>query len=449
MNKKAATSMRARPIIAGIAAVGALALLGSACGNDSDSSGSDGDSATTETTASSGGGTSTARGVTADSIKVVGICPVTSPTGGYPGCDLGAKARFEAQNEAGGVHGRMIEYIGTEDDTENGAKNLEQAKKAVESEEVFAIVPALGQGFLPATTDYLNEQKVPSVGWGFMPGQCAGPDTYGFGFNGCIVPPGAKIVNTSVAGPIVDEVGKDKSYALVSDNTETSSTGNKLVTAAFKEVGADVVYSKANVPTSDNVDYTPFIQDIMTSNDGKAPDVVVFNGRFQNTVGLSAGLKAAGFEGDLMNYIAYVPGLLENSPDTAKALDGSYVITQFLPVEFGGEAIEQQVEAIEAIEPDATITLGTSLAYWQADVFIQMLEAVGADLTPERFGEVVNGDWTYKPYGDPIGIGPVTYPKDHSEPSPCAAMVKIDGTDYEPITPMTCYENVPLADTPE
>lgn len=427
------------------AVVAILGIVASACGSDSKHSATK--STTTKASASTPSGA--VRGVTDTSIKVAGICPITSPTGGYPGCDVGAKARFAAVNRAGGINGRKIDYIGTEDDNDNGAKNLDLSRKVVENDKVFAVVPDLGQGFLPASSDYLDSNQVPSVGWGFMPGQCAGPQTYGFGFNGCVLPPSGTIVNSSLAAPVVQKLGKDKTYAIISDDTEASSAGIKLIVAAFREAGATVVYSKANVPTSDNVDYTPFIQDLMTSDHGGAPDVVVTNGRFQNTVGLSGGLKAAGFKGDLFNYIAYVPGLLQNSADTAKALDGAYVMTQFLPTEFGGKNIDQMKADVAAVAPGAPILLGTALTYWSADVFVQMLEAAGKDLTPETFGKTINGGWTYKPSGDPIGIGAVSYPKDHAEATPCSALVQIKGTKYVPISPMKCYENIPLAKTPK
>jgi hypothetical protein len=147
----------------------------------------------------------------------------------------------------------------------------------------------------------------------------------------------------------------------------------------------------------------------------------------------------------MLNYITYVPGLLDKSPDATQALNGSYVMTQFLAPEFGGKAISQMKAAIKAVDPKAPILLGTALSYWSADVFVQMLQAAGKDLTPESFGATINGGWTYKPYGNPIGIGPVTYPKDHTEASPCADMLRIRGTKYTPVTPMTCYKNVPLA----
>jgi len=427
--------MRFRRVLRCAAALTVVATVAVGCSDSSDSA--DGG-------ATGSGASGEVRGVTDDEITIQGIAPLTSAGGGYPGADLGAKARFERANAEGGVHGRKINYLGTADDNEDGTKNLDLVRKAVQQDGVFAIVPMLGAGFLPASSDFLDAEKVPSVGWGFMPGQCGAEDSYGFGFNGCIQPPGADLVNTSLAAQIMEVVGEGATVAIVSDDTANSTEGLKTVEGAFVAEGAEVVYAKPNVPTSEQVDYTPFVQDVMTSDAGGPPDLVVFNSLFANTVGITAGLRDAGFEGETLNYIAYVPGLLEQSPDTAAALDGSYVSTQFLPTEFGGDAIEQMVADIEAIDPDAQITLGAAMTYWMADVFLQMLEAVGKDLTPESFGEVVNGDWTYEPWGDPAALGPISYPAGHGEPAPCSALVKIEGTEYTPVAPIECFENLPI-----
>lgn len=423
------------------------ALVFAACGSSDEGEDSSGGSDETPSGDSGGGAV---RGVTDTEITIQGIAPLTSAGGGYPGADIGAMARFERANRDGGINGREINYLGTADDNEDGTKNLDLAKKAVQEDDVFAIVPMLGAGFLPATSDFLNDEQVPSVGWGFMPGQCSGDDiSFAFGYNGCIQPPGVKVVNTSLAAQIVEVIGKDDlKVAIVSDDSANSTDGIKSVKAAFLAEGADVVYAKPNVPTTEQVDYTPFVQDVMTSNDGGPPDLVVFNSLFANTVGITGGLRAAGFEGETLNYIAYVPGLLEQSPEVAAALDGSYVSTQFLPTEFGGDAIAQLEADVEAVDPDATVTLATSLTYWMADVFVQMLEDAGDDLSPESFDEAINGGWTYEPSGDPAGLGELSYPEGHGEPAPCSALVKIDGAEYEPITELTCYENVPLEDVP-
>ena len=77
-----------------------------------------------------------------------------------------------------------------------------------------------------------------------------------------------------------------KLTSIVSDDTANSTDGLKTVKGAFLAEGADVVYAKPNVPTTEQVDYTPFVQDVMTSNDGGPPDMVVFNSLFANTVGI-------------------------------------------------------------------------------------------------------------------------------------------------------------------
>src|SRR6185312_2392779 len=51
-------------------------------------------------------------GVSATSIKVAGLGDAFV----YGGADVGAKARFQRANDAGGVHGRTIDYAGFTDD---------------------------------------------------------------------------------------------------------------------------------------------------------------------------------------------------------------------------------------------------------------------------------------------------------------------------------------------
>jgi branched-chain amino acid transport system substrate-binding protein len=416
-----------------LAAGVALAACGSSSSKAANSSGS------------SGGGSATSK----DAIKVEGVFAITSKSGGYPGADLGAKARFTAVNKAGGINGRQIDWLGAKDDGEDGTRNLQLVRQAALNDKAFAVL-TLGQGLLPASSDFLNRSKVPYFGWGFMPGFCAADKPYGFGFNGCIVPPGAKTVNTSTAGPLLEALKKkgitDPTVAIVSDDVGSNATGSKLIHAAFQKLGANVVYDKADVPATGNVNFAPYVQAVLTSNGGKAPDAVVFNGLFATEAGMSGGLLAAGYKGALMNYLAYVPGLLDAQPALAQAFAGSYVTTQIPPIESGGAAIDQMKKDFEAIGADTSkITLGAALTYWQADVFLNMLKSVGDNVTGENFNKVINGGWTYKSEYTPAPLGPVTYPEDHLKPAPCAALVQIDGTKFKAVSPMTCYENVDLS----
>jgi len=47
--------------------------------------------------------------------------------------------------------------------------------------------------------------------------------------------------------------------------------------------------------------------------------------------------------------------------------------------------------------------------------------------------------FTYEPADG--GIGPVTFPKDHAEATPCAAVVEVKAGKYEVLNPMDCYES--------
>jgi branched-chain amino acid transport system substrate-binding protein len=413
----------------------ALTITAVACGNTKNG-----------TPGNGGAGSSTSggsvRGVTDTKIRIGGLAGLTSPSGGYAGADLGAKARFERVNKEGGIAGRQIEWVGVSDDAEDPAKNLSEARKLVQQDNVFALAPVIGLGLLPASSNFLEQNKVPFVGWGFMPGFCF--TKFGFGFGGCLSPPNANTSNLALSNTVIDylKLKKGSTVAIVGYDADPGRTAVAQLKGAFEHEGMKVVYKDTTMPTTDVTDFTPWVQKIMTSNDGNAPDVVSMLPQFNNTIGLTGALRAAGYKGATQNYQAYIPGLLGAQKQIASALNGSYVNTQWLPTEFGGEAITQMQKDLTAIGAKPDIAFGTAIGYWSADVLVQMLQKVGKDLTPETFDKVINGGFVYKPWGDPIGIGPVEYPRDHSQPTPCAAMVQATGSEYKPALPMTCFSVV-------
>ena len=70
------------------------------------------------------------------------------------------------------------------DDGGNPQTNLQIVQAAVQQDQVFAMV-GLSADVLPASTDFMNQQQVPYLGWGFLPGFCH--TRWGFGFNGCLI----------------------------------------------------------------------------------------------------------------------------------------------------------------------------------------------------------------------------------------------------------------------
>jgi branched-chain amino acid transport system substrate-binding protein len=137
--------MRRSGQIIWLAALVALALALAACGRDEE----EGD-----------GGADP--GITDESIKLGGSYPFSGPASAYRSIAEGAKAHFEYVNANGGVDGRKIEFL-TLDDAYEPPRAVENARRLIQQEEVFALFNTLGTPNNAAIWDYVNEQEVPHL----------------------------------------------------------------------------------------------------------------------------------------------------------------------------------------------------------------------------------------------------------------------------------------------
>jgi ABC-type branched-subunit amino acid transport system substrate-binding protein len=474
--------------------VSALALVAVACGDDDDDSGSAattaaaaattaggsattaaatattaGGSATTAaggtaTTAASGGaktgapadivaaarkdpmsgtvGSGLTRGVTDTAIKIGCVASLKN----YAGTNDGFKARFDRVNAEGGINGRKIEFLDCEDDNLDDNTNLSITKRLVEQEKVFAVV-GVGANFNPPTTDYINKNEVPLVAWGISPGFCG--TRWGFGFNGCLigpflkdaVPHAAAAANLALA--IIKASGlpaNQVKFAAQAEDNDTGRAGNAQYKQVFEAAGAQVVYLEANMPTTGTTDFSPYAQAVVKSG----ANIVFTSTAFSNVGGFSAALTAAGYKGLNQNFVAYVPGLLDSSPQLAAALNGTYVSTQIVPQESQSEYIKQIEKDLTASKAAAgtNILFGTALAYNEADLLVQMLTAAGKDLNTKTFDTAVNGgSFTYTPK-EAGGPGALGWPESHFVAPDCAAIMKVNGTKFEQVVPFQCYPSI-------
>ncbi|HEX7095130.1 MAG TPA: ABC transporter substrate-binding protein [Acidimicrobiales bacterium] len=412
----------------------ALAVVAaSACGDDSTS---ETRSESPGTTAAPAPGSGTCD-PDAEPIKVGGLVQVNS----FDGVDKGARARIERANKTC-IQGRRIEWVGLRDDGADAQKNLDAARDLVENEGVFALV-ATSAYLLPQTTNYLAENKVPFFGWGFMPGFC-GKDSWGYGFNGCVQGyalassgamdlPDAKL-NGSLSEPLAKLLGKDADeYTVVVfvGDDESGRLGDLQYQALWSK---EQTLARELIPLQGATDLTRYV----TLVKDKQPDAVVITTDFAHAVQLKAALRQAGYEGALVDYITYIPGLLEASKETAAALEGGYSNTQFPPAEENGEGTRQIAADLEAIGEPGFVTQGASIGYWSMDLFVQMLEAIPGEITPDSFREVAESGFEYKPM--PGGIGPISFPDGHENPAPCAAIVQVRDGKFVPVVPFDCYE---------
>ena len=129
----------------------ALAMVAGACGRSDDEGGGGG-----------GGGGETSPGITDKEIKLGGSYPFSGPASAYRAIADGAKAHFEFVNAKGGVDGRKISFQ-TLDDAYEPPKAVQNARRLITQEKVFALFNTLGTPNNLAIWDYTNKEEVPQT----------------------------------------------------------------------------------------------------------------------------------------------------------------------------------------------------------------------------------------------------------------------------------------------
>lgn len=382
--------------------------------------------------AGTAGAQSSVRGVTDTEITVGGLGYAAF----YESAGVAAKARFDAANKNGEIPGgRKINYIGFADDKSSADTNLSEGRRIVDQEKVFAAVPVITP-FLQAGT-YFNQQKVPTVGWGISSAFCDPNNKYIFGFTGCLVPnpptyPGntwGELINAQLK----DKGGaKGKTAAVIADNNDSGKTGVEVISATAEAVGMKVVYNQAALPAppATVTDYSPYVQAIMTSNNGQPPDVVFLVVAQSNVIGLGRALAQANFKGIQTNAVSYAPQL-------TTLANGWSAFTQFATPESTSQNMASIVSALNAAGIQTSQIGQPALGgYFAADMFVKILKKVGKNLTPEKFQKAAA---SFK-YQIPDVIGPTVYPASFKAGAPCGQLATSDGTKWSVTAPFACYD---------
>lgn len=380
---------------------------------------------------------SATRGVSSDSITVGGLTDAQQPEAA-----AGAKARLDAANDDGGVNGRKFNYVGGQNDKGDVSTSLALGKQLVQQDGVLAVVPVVSPNAASAE-QFFEQQHVPFFGWAINTG--FHDNQYGFGFTGSLVPPPPVKTAGSTWGELAaqeiktggDSSGsKGKTAAVIAEDNDSGKTGVEVIAASAKYAGFKVVYEKASIPAPPATvgDFSPYVNDIMTANNGKPADVVFIVVAFQNVIGLSKALAAANFPGIMTNAVAYDPRLV-------KTAEGQSIFTQFAIPESAPDNPNMQkvVDTLKKYLPaDQQITQGVLSGYFSADFFVAAVKKAGKNLTPESLQKAAN-KMTYEVKDV---VGPTPFPASHTLGAPCGQMAKSNGTTYEVVAPYACYTNI-------
>ncbi|MHC2332435.1 ABC transporter substrate-binding protein [Bradyrhizobium sp. USDA 4454] len=101
-------------------------------------------------------------GVSDTEIRIGNIMPYSGPASAYSIIGKTMSAYFRMINDNGGINGRKITFI-SYDDGYSPPKTMEQARRLVESDEVFLIFAPLGTATNAAIQKYMNTMRVPQL----------------------------------------------------------------------------------------------------------------------------------------------------------------------------------------------------------------------------------------------------------------------------------------------
>ena len=405
------------------AGLAASLLLVSAC---SESTKDNATSDSSVTTVKGAPETRTTRGVTDNSIKVGGNVYDLY----YGDGRVGVEARLKEANDAGGVHGRKIEFVGAEDDNNETTKGLENVQRLVEQDKVFALLPVLAGNF--GGGDYIVQNNIPTFGWGTHPAFCG--NTVAFGFTGCVSNPSLKTGSNALGHVLEKQMGgTDHTIAFIGEDTDSATGGLTLLEASVKDRGFDVVMAESSLPAPPDVlgDVSPFVAKLMKSANGGQPDLIYIIATTSGTT-IAKALQDAGYKGMIVTP-SYSPILLK-----AAGYNGTWVNTQ-MGMDPTVPANAAMMKAVAAIDPEMKLNLAVSAGYWSADFFVKALEATGKDLTVENLLATINDGFTYEADGV---VGKSTWPKNHDVSVPCAALTEVVDSEFVPRVPLLCGENI-------
>ena len=108
--------------------------------------------------ASSGG----TPGVDSKSILIGGTVPLSGQASAFGVVGPSAAAYFAYVNDHGGVNGRKIKYV-YRDDGYDTSRTIEETRRLVQQDKVFAIFNSVGTEHALSVRDFLNQAKVPQV----------------------------------------------------------------------------------------------------------------------------------------------------------------------------------------------------------------------------------------------------------------------------------------------
>jgi ABC-type branched-subunit amino acid transport system substrate-binding protein len=249
------------------------------------------------------GGLSTAPGA-APASGATSSTPIIVGGDGDASLNAGAAQGFEAGiyrfNKAGGLEGRKIEYLGFLDDAFSPQTALTNAQELVQDKHAMFVAPLVSAVATASVGDFLAGAKVPFLGWAeSTPFQT--DSSWGFGIDGLLVNPAVEMRSQSqylVASGDTKDPSKFK-LAYIGVDYASAITGVQALEGVSRSLGMKVVLTNDTVPVIGSVNYTPYVQAVLSSGANAVYEAL----GTADAIGFAAALHAGGFKGMIINSV--------------------------------------------------------------------------------------------------------------------------------------------------
>ena len=352
-----------------------------------------------------------------------------------PLSEVGAQARVKRFNDTNELKGVKLNLADFADDKSDPGTALSEARRLVTQVGAFAIVPEISR---VSPVDYFAQTHVPYFGGGFNSTYCShNPSTalWGWSVTGCptAADPSFVVLFPSLYTYVSKQSGKKTpTISIIGTDDSTSKDTTHVLSIRATGSGLKVVSATNNAPTSGVSDFTPYANQLLTSNNGSAPDSVYC---LMSTacLGLLDVMKSRGYTG------AFITPLYTNI--LVKPLAASQVSPNTVNPADNPAGYKQMKADMDAYQPGSSAKLdsGAIYGYSSVDAFIQAVKAVAKGGTSKITPEAVQKYASTMTWGIKGVIGPVKYPKSTVMPFPsCNTVLESDGTQWITKVPYTC-----------
>ena len=342
------------------------------------------------------GGAAAETGVTDDTIRIGLMVPLTGPAGATvgPGMATGAKTVWTGVNEAGGIHGRRIEWV--EEDTGCTAEmGIPAVKKAIHDHRVFMLASGGCSNEILSYRDIVLENGVPYSVWGAtndkitqQPNCCIFRTSLRAGYEGVLQADFARSI------PNAERV------AIIAQHDAWGQAKYEGVMNKLKEYGITPVADEEM--TAETADATPQALRISKAN----PDVIITDLYPKPT---TVFLRAAHQYGLTRLPIILHTSIndlvqLEKDVGIPGAIDNAYTVT--FTRDPNAPDLEPWKARLAAIAPEIKLTPYSMWGVTGASVVVEALRRAGRDLTRESLIAAME---SIEGFESEMIFGPITY----------------------------------------